>query len=175
MGEVSLSKKGIHSYTEMWQLGAKYNYSKPLGRKWYFNSHAQGILRVPFDQPFYNSKLFGYNDFYLRGLEKYVIDGVAGIVSRQTIRKELFKFNIPTFISSATHDRIPFRFYAKAYTDVGYSHNKIFTQNSLTNRMLYTTGFGIDVVTFYDFVFRFDYSFNQLGQNGLFLHFKNEF
>jgi hypothetical protein len=41
--------------------------------------------------------------------------------------------------------------------------------------MMYTAGFGLDIVTFYDFVFRFDYSFNQLGENGLFLHFKNEF
>jgi hypothetical protein len=119
--------------------------------------------------------MFGYRDFYLRGLEKYVIDGVAGILGRQTLRKELLRFNVPTFITSSTHDRIPFTIYAKAFTDMGYSHNKMFPENSLVNKMLYTTGFGIDVVTFYDFVFRFDYSFNQLGQNGLFLHFKNEF
>jgi outer membrane protein assembly factor BamA len=175
MGEVSLSKRGIHSFTEMWQLGAKYNRAKDLGKKWSFNWHTQGILRIPFDQPFYNTTLFGYNDFYLRGLEKYVVDGVAGVLSRQTIRKELLKFNVPTFISSGTHDRIPFRIFAKAFTDVGYAHNKTAPQNSLTNRMLYTSGFGIDIVTFYDFIFRFDYSFNQLGQNGLFLHFKNEF
>lgn len=173
-GEISLSKRGIHSYTEMWQLAGKYNKAMDLRRKWSFNWQLNGVLRVPFDQPFYNSHLFGYNDFYLRGLEKYVVDGVAGILSRQTIRKQLLQFSVPTFISSSTHDRIPFRIFAKAFADVGYSHNKMFPQNSLTNRMLYTAGFGIDVVTFYDFVFRFDYSFNQLGQNGLFLHFKNE-
>jgi outer membrane protein assembly factor BamA len=175
MGEVSLLKRGIHPYTEMWQLSARYNKAMDLGKKWSVNWEGQGILKVPFDQPFYNSSMFGYHDFYLRGLEKYVIDGVAGFLARQTIRKELLRFNVPTFISSTTHDRIPFTIYAKAFTDMGYSHNKSFPENSLTNKMLYTTGFGIDVVTFYDFVFRFDYSFNQLGQNGLFLHFKNEF
>lgn len=173
--EISLSKRGIHTYTEMWQLIARFNRAKDLGKKWSFQWQGQGLIRLPFDQPFYNSQLFGYNDFYLRGLEKYVIDGVAGLLSKQTIRKELFRFNIPTFISSGSHDRIPFRVYAKAFGDVGYSHNKMFRDNSLTNRMLYTAGGGIDIVTFYDFVFRFDYSFNQLGQNGLFLHFKNEF
>jgi hypothetical protein len=174
-GEISLSKRGIHKDTEMWQLIARYNRAKDIGKKWSFNWQAQGLLRVPFDQPFYNSQLFGYNDFYLRGLENFVIDGVAGFVTKQTIRKELFRFNIPTFASSGTHDRIPFRVFAKAYADMGYSYNKMFRDNSLVNRMLYTAGAGIDLVTFYDFVFRFDYSFNQLGQNGLFLHFKNEF
>ena len=36
-------------------------------------------------------------------------------------------------------------------------YNKRSPENSLTNRMLYTTGLGIDMVTFYDFIFRFDY------------------
>jgi len=174
-GEVSLLKRGIHRDTEMWQLIARYNRATDLGKKWSFNWQAQGLLRVPFEQPFYNSQLFGFQDFFLRGLENYVIDGVAGILSKQTIRKQLLSFNIPTFIASSSHDKIPFRVFAKAYADVGYAHNKVFRDNSLANRMLYTTGLGIDIVTFYDFVFRLDYSFNQLGQNGLFLHFKNEF
>lgn len=175
MGEASILKKGIHSYTSMWELSAKYNRAIDLGKKWYFNWQAQGMLRYPFEQPFYNSKLFGYKDMFLRGLENYVIDGVAGGMSRHTFRRELFSFNIPTFLRSRTHDHVPFRVFAKAYTDIGYGYNKSFRDNSLVNKMLYTTGFGIDMVTFYDFVFRFDYSFNQLGQNGLFLHFKNEF
>ena len=175
MSEVSISKKGIHSYTEMWQLSAKYTKAVDLQRKWSFTWETKGVLKLPFDQPFYNSQLFGYQDMYLRGMEKYVIDGVAGAMSKQTIKKELFHFNVPTFISSGAHAKIPFRVFAKAFADAGYSYNKTSPENSLTNRMMYTTGLGIDVVTFYDFVFRFDYSFNQLGQNGLFLHFKNEF
>ncbi|MBL7698568.1 MAG: hypothetical protein JNK79_10425 [Chitinophagaceae bacterium] len=175
MGEASITKRGIHSYTDMWQLLAKYTRAADLGKKWAFSWETKGVLRLPFDQPYYNTMMFGYQDMYLRGLEKYVIDGVAGVMSKQTIRKELFRFNVPTFINSGSHAKIPFRVYAKVFGDAGYTHNKNPSLNSLTNKMMYTTGFGLDMVTFYDFVFRFDYSFNQLGQNGLFLHFKNEF
>lgn len=175
MGEASVSKRGIHSYTEMWQFGMKYTKATDLGRKWSFSWETKAVLRLPFDQPFYNTMMFGYQDMYLRGLEKYVIDGVAGAMSKQTIRKELFRFNIPTFINSGSHSKIPFRVYAKAFADAGYTYNKNTALNSLTDKMMYTTGLGLDLVTFYDFVFRFDYSFNQLGQNGLFLHFKSEF
>lgn len=173
--EASILRKGIFSYSNMWQLAAKYQRATDLGQKFYFNWQGSGVIRYPFDQPFYNTQLFGYGDMYLRGLENYVVDGVGGLMSRQTLRRELFKFNVPTFVGSKSHDKIPFRVYSKVFFDAGYAYNKRFPENSLTNKMLYTAGFGLDVVTFYDFVFRFDYAFNQLGQNGLFLHFKNEF
>jgi hypothetical protein len=41
--------------------------------------------------------------------------------------------------------------------------------------MLYSTGIGIDVLTLYDFTLKLEWSFNQLGQNGLFLHRKSIF
>jgi hypothetical protein len=75
----------------------------------------------------------------------------------------------------SSFDRIPFRIYATAFSDGGYAYNENFYAHSLVNRLLYTAGFGIDIVTFYDLTFRFDYSFNQLGQNGLFLHIRNDF
>ena len=175
MGEASLLKRGINKETDMWQLAAKFTRAWEIGRKLYFVWQGNGVIRYPFDQPFVNSQLFGYNEMYLRGMERYVIDGVAGILFKQTFRRELFHFNVPTFIRSKSHDKIPFRFYAKTFMDAGYAHNEVFKGNSLVNQMMYTAGFGLDITTFYDFVFRIDYSFNQLGQKGLFLHLKNEF
>lgn len=175
MGEASILKRGIHSDMNMWQLNGKVAKGWKLSKKFYLGWQGYGVLRLPFDQPYINQRLFGYGDLYLRGLERYVIDGVAAFMTRQTLRRELFRFSIPTFLRSKSHDRIPFRIYARTFGDIGYAYNKTSTENSLVNRMLYTGGVGVDVVTFYDFIFRFDYSFNQLGQKGLFLHIKNEF
>jgi hypothetical protein len=70
---------------------------------------------------------------------------------------------------------IPFKVFMKAYGDVGYSYNKNnYTANSLTNKFLYTGGFGIDILTIYDVVFRLEYSFNQMGERAMFIHM-NEF
>ncbi|NII24685.1 hypothetical protein HB364_06335 [Pseudoflavitalea sp. X16] len=175
MGEASLLKRGIHKNMDMWQLSAKVTKGWQLTKKTFYSLQGTGVLRVPFDQPYINHRMFGYGDMFLRGLEKYVVDGVAGLMARSTLRRELFRFNINTHLRSRSHDRIPFRIYARTFGDMGYAYNKNFTGNSLTNRPLYTGGFGVDVVTFYDLILRFDYSFNQLGQNGLFLHIKNDF
>jgi hypothetical protein len=143
-------------------------------KKTYFGWQVMGTIKLPFDQPFINQSIFGYGEFYLRGMERYVIDGSAALLSKQSLRREILRFNVPTYIKSTSHDHIPFRIYARLFSDVGYSYNKNMTNNSLTNRLLYTGGFGLDIVTFYDIVLRFDYSFNQLGQNGLFLHIRND-
>ena len=175
MGEASLIKRGIHNETNMWQLAGKVTRAWDLGHKSSYALQAMGGLRLPLNQPYVNSQMFGYGELYLRGLEKYVIDGVGSFMVRNTLRKQLFKFNVAPPIRSRSHDKIPFVFYGKAYADYGYAYNKVFLDNSLVNRNLYTGGIGIDVITFYDLVLRFDYSFNQLGQNGLFLHIKNDF
>ena len=175
MGEIFFLKRGINKDMNMWQLNGKLTVSHALNKKTWYAWQAQGLLRVPFNQPFVNQRLFGFSDLYLRGLEKYVIDGVGAFLVRQTLRREIAQFKVATHLKSRSHNSIPFRIYLKTYADMGYSHNPVNPENSLTNRMLYTTGAGVDVVSFYDFVLRVDYSFNQLGQNGLFLHIKSDF
>jgi hypothetical protein len=159
----------------MWQFVGRLTKGWQLSRKNYFLWQGAGTLRLPFDQPYINQRLFGYGDIYLRGLENYVIDGVAGALSKQTLRRQIFKFNIPTYIKSQSHDHIPISIYAHIFGDAGYSYNRNFTDNSLVNQFLYSYGAGIDFVTFYDFNLRVDYCVNQLNQKGLFLHIKGDF
>ncbi len=179
MGEMSLLRRGIGTQMDLWQFAGKLTKGWKLAPKLYFSWQGYGVVKAPFKQPYINQRLFGYGDLYLRGLEKYVIDGVAGVMARHTVRREIFNFSIPTFLKSTSHDRIPFKIYARTFSDIGYAHNPNMMHttfsNSLSNRLLYTGGFGIDVVTFYDFIIRLDYSFNQLGQKDLFLHIKNDF
>ena len=172
--ETSLTRRGIDRDMNLWLLSTRLVRSWPLGRKLWFGFENINILRGPLSQPFYNQTLIGYGDVYIRGLDRYVIDGTAGMVLRNTLFRELVNVNIP-IRGSVSHDHIPLRVFATAFSDYGYAYNRDFTANSLVNRGLYTAGIGLDIVTFYDLSFKFDYGFNQLGQNGLFLHIRNDF
>ena len=44
-----------------------------------------------------------------------------------------------------------------------------------SNEFLYGYGLGIDFVTYYDIVFRVEFSANKFGETGLFLHFNAPF
>ena len=105
-----------------------------------------------------------------------MIDGVAGGCLKTTFTKEFFNFfiRIPG-IKGRKPELVPVRILGKVYGNTGYVHNPQPGQNGLSNRMLYSGGVGIDIFTMYDVTFRLEYSFNQLGQNGLFLHRKSIF
>jgi outer membrane protein assembly factor BamA len=173
---LSISRKGINSDMNLWQLNLQSIESFQLANKTYFSTQNMATIKLPFDQPFYNRQLFGYGNFYLRGLEKYVVDGEAGFAARNSFLRQVTSFNLPIKIPFLGLYEVPFRVMGKVFSDVGYIYNNNpDPSNTLSKKFLYTEGFGIDIVTSYDFIFRVEYSFNQLGQNGLFLHIHNDF
>jgi outer membrane protein assembly factor BamA len=172
----SFMRRGFTKDMDLWQLTAAGTYTIPIFTKSQLFLQGIGTMKFPFDQPYYNKRLLGFGDLYMRGLEYYVADGIAGFVGRATARREVLNFHIKPPIVIEGHDKIPFRIFVKMYGDLGYAYDKSPSgYSSLTNKWLKTWGVGIDIVSFYDFVIRFEYSFNQLNEQGLFLHSRSDF
>jgi outer membrane protein assembly factor BamA len=166
---------GLTSDINMFSVEATLNKYYPLGKKWYAGVQLSGKIKLPFDQAYINQQGLGYYENYLRGLEYYVVDGVATALAKTTLRKKLVDFSIPMPFHIKNIPRIPFAFFAKTYADLGYAYNKKIYPSNLNNRLLYTAGIGLDILTLYDINLRFEYSFNQLHENGLFLHTQGGF
>ena len=92
-----------------------------------------------------------------------------------TVKKKLFSVNIPFKYFPKLLTKIPITVFAKTFTDVGYAYTQKKYDTYLNNRLLYSGGFGIDILTLYDINLKFEYSFNQLNENGLFLHNQSGF
>jgi outer membrane protein assembly factor BamA len=168
-------KKGFGGPVDLWQFNVKAYKHWTLPHKFYYSLGGEASLKLPFDQPYINMPFLGYGDAYLRGMEYYVVDGVAGGFIRNTLRKEVGTVKWKTGFKSRIYGEIPFRFFIKGYGDFGYVHSKFNTTgNILSNKFLYTGGFGLDIVTIYDIVIRLEYSFNQLNERAFFFH-KNDF
>jgi outer membrane protein assembly factor BamA len=160
-----------------WQASARAVYAIPIRPATSF-FHLEGMLigKLKTENWFYNQRMFGYGFLQLRGLEYNVVDGHAGAALKTTFHQQVFSFVIKNLFNSKTHDRIPVRFFLKAYGDMGYAYNPYaHTSNTLNNTFLRTWGVGLDIVSIYDFVFRIEYSFNQLGREGLYLQTRNNF
>lgn len=166
---------GFTGGINMLSLNGIYNRYLSLGKNWYHSFNGVANIKLPFKQPYINQAAMGYNEYYLRGLENYVIDGVASFLAKYTLKKKLVAFDIPVPIKNKIVPKIPFQLFAKTFTDVGYSYNKSGPDTRLGNRFLYTGGFGLDILTLYDINFSVEYSFNQLGEKGLFLHARGGF
>lgn len=175
IGEAFIYKRGLDNISNLWQIGFHALYAKPILPKTFFRIESAASVKFPTRDYFVNQPLFGYGYYNLRGMEYYVVDGTAGALGKFTLYRELFSYIYKTPFHSKTHDKIPFRVYLKAYGDAGYSYSQNITNTLFNNKLMYSYGVGLDIVSIYDFVFRFEYSFNQLGNNGLYLHAHNSF
>jgi len=170
---IRFSKGGWSKDTRVWQLHGEAFRSWPLGPDYFLSVQAYAGIKLPFTQPFFNRRFLGYGDIFLRGFEYYVIDGVAGGYVRTSLTRELTELRVPVpgvIRRKKGVSHVPVRIFARVFANSGYVHNPQHGLNQLNNRVLQAGGIGIDLLTLYDITFRFEYSFNQLGQNGLFLH-----
>jgi len=174
--EGSLYRRGLDNISGLWQLTGRAVYAIPLNRNTFLHLEGQVIAKTPQRDYFVNERLFGYGFFQLRGLEYNVVDGMTGAALKTTLNKQILSFILRNPFPSKTHDKIPIRIFLKAYTDLGYGYmSKPDITNTLNNKLLRTYGFGMDIVSIYDFVFKIEYSFNQLGRDGLYLQTRNDF
>ena len=174
---VSLTHRGLGlSPIHLWELGFKAGKYITFGKNYSLAIMGLGMVKLPYDQPMYHLAGIGFGDMYMRGLEYYVIDCVAASIFKTTMRRELFNINFPTFFKkSDKYRRIPFKFIAKIYGDLGAAHLPFVNTGFLNNRLLYCFGTGMDVLTYYDLTALINFSVNQLGEKGLFLHIRKEF
>ncbi|WP_462249636.1 POTRA domain-containing protein [Ferruginibacter sp.] len=174
---ISISKRGLGFTGGINALTVEAGLNKyyDLGKKWYSTIQLNGKIRLPFQQAYINQRGLGYGDSYLRGQEYLVIDGVATALIKSTLKYKVAAFKIPLPFKIKSVPYIPFTIFAKTYADLGYAFNKKEFVSNLNNKLLYTGGFGIDILTFYDINLRLEYSFNQLNQKGLFLHTQSGF
>jgi len=147
-----------------------------LGRRFYFASGLNSKFSNNADQPFYMSRAIGFGRDIVRGYEYYVVNGHNFGIFKNNLKFAL----LPTrtydidFIKSEKFGKVHYAFYLNAFFDFGYADNVTSDpnlNNTLENSLLFGYGLGLDFVTYYDLVFRFEYSFNHMGEHGFFLHF----
>ncbi len=174
--EGNLYRRGLDNTVGFWQLGARAVYTLPFTKTSFLHLEGLGIAKAPFRNYFVNERLLGYGFYQMRGLEYNVVDGMLGAALKTTVHKQVLSFILRNPFPSKTHDKIPFRIFLKAYGDLGYAYNpNPNISNTLNNKLLRTWGLGMDIVSIYDFVFKIEYSFNQLGKDGLYLQTRNDF
>lgn len=132
----------------------------------------------PTKQPYFNQQGLGWGQQFVRGYELYVVDGQSYYLNRTSLKFRVL--HLPDFenrlIPAKQFRKAPFSVYLKAHADYGYVvDNTVNPINStLSNRALYGWGPGIDIITYYDIVWRFEYSFNSIGESRFFVHFEAE-
>lgn len=159
--------------TEITVLANKYF---PLNNKIHFVTGISASTYLSPSQPYTLVRGIGYNPDFIRGFEVNVIEGQQIVVHKNSLRYELFSINydISAVMPIEEFSHFPVRAYLSANFDHGHvnDRNRLPENSKLTNSYLYGYGLGLDLVTFYDQVFRFEYSINSQGTGNFFINVK---
>lgn len=155
------------TFRKYWSLGSRFYYTAGLNAKFSDNGR----------QPYFLVRGIGYGRDVLRGYEFYVIDGQNFGILKNNLKFAIIPRTVRDvkFIKSDKFGLIHFAFYMNLFFDVGFVSNSQYygeNYNIMENELQFGYGAGIDFVSYYDIVMRFEYSFNRKGESGFFLHFR---
>lgn len=151
----------------------------PMGKRFRYSILGGVKVSLPKDQPYNDSRALGYEKDYLRGYELYVVDGQYFGLLKQDIRVKVLdkKPKRKPKNPNTPFPPPPLKIYLKTYGDLGWAKDENYAGKNpiMDDRLLYGYGTGVDFVTIYDMVFSLEYSWNHLGERGLFVHFGGVF
>lgn len=160
--------EGINSFT------TKIDYRKyfQLSNRFFFASSIKGKYSFT-KAPYYLQEGLGFGSVLVRGYELYVVKGDHYGLFKTQLRYQLFNKTYKLSpVPFTKFNKIPLSIYLGAYFDAGYvNSDETMADNFLINESLYGGGISFDFVSYYDIVFRIEYSINKMKEHGLFLHF----
>jgi outer membrane protein assembly factor BamA len=165
----------LGSAVDMFSAEIEFSKYWQLHPRWYF-AHAQKLKVSSFKNLSYlYQRNLGYMNDYVRGYELNVIDGQHFALVKTSLRYMLLKpkrFRLG-FLKTDKLGLIPLTIFASANFDMGFGmDSETRATNPMADKWIYGGGVGIDVSTFYDILWRFEYSINREGKHGFFLHFQ---
>lgn len=130
-------------------------------------------------QAFANNTGLGWGGDLVSGYDLYVMDGIDHILFTNHLKKQILDFDykvetlgfLPSqFKSVNIQAHLRFNF------DFAYINEPVYTDtNTLNNRWIYGFGPALDIILYNSYLFSFEYSFNDIGERGLFLEARNAF
>lgn len=173
-GSVDKIGLGIYDDVNIIKVEAKYSRYFDLGKKFYYGTSITGHLSSPTQQPYFNYSGIGYGNNFLRGFERYVIEGQNYATNKNSLKRLLFSIetDISNLVKMKQFSKIPLAAYFSLNFDHGYVSNyPDYEENTLfTDKYIYGGGVGIDIISFYDFVMRWEYSINIEGEHALYFN-----
>lgn len=176
--ELEMTKVGIGVFAnepDLFYGKVTADWYTPLWRRFYWASNVTAKVSANDDAPYFMTKGLGYGNDYVRTYDLYAVDALNFAIFKNNLKFEIIKpvtKNIK-FIKNERFSKIHIALYANIFFDFGYSWKVKIpdgTTSRLANKWLYGTGVGLDLVTYYDLVFRFEYGLNGLGETGFFIH-----
>ena len=129
------------------------------------------LIRNPI--AFANNTGLGYGNNIVGGYELYVLDGTDFVLSENQLKARFFNkvLDISKYMPIPAFKQLDLQIFLRWNTDVAYVNEPRYRYtNDLNNRWVIGFGPSLDFLFYNNFLYKFEYNFNQLGESGLFIH-----
>ena len=175
--KVFVDKKGLGIFSKdvnLFYYGIDFHFYQQLNKKWYVAEMVKASNSAGENAPYYYQQSLMHKKDFIRGYDLYTLKGDQMYYFRSNIKYELVKPNIKKVKEGQEKNKfkaLQYAFYLNAFADFGYITNHFTENNPYNNKGLYSWGLGLDFVTYYDMVLRFEYAFTSIGTNGFYIGF----
>jgi len=122
---------------------------------------------------FANNTGLGYGEDIVGGYELYVIDGSDFVLGENQVKFKVFDnlINLGKFMKFKSFKKLDLKVFLRGNVDFAYVNERHYTAtNTLNNKWIIGFGPALDFIFFHNFSIKFEYSRNQFGEFGLFIH-----
>ncbi len=145
-----------------------------LSSRFFIASGAVLLGTIHSDPFFLSTQFMGYDNDFCRGFGYQVIPAKHFAIHRNNLKYNILKqrkIHLP-LIRTTRFNTVPLAFYANLFYDHALSYKGNFAAlNPLAGKYLAGWGIGLDLVTYYDKVFRLEFTMNRFREKGIFLQF----
>lgn len=176
--DVNLEKKGLGIFSDQineFSVSAHFDQYFNIYKRLYFAyNFGAKFSNQGVQSPYFITSGLGYSPNTIRGYELYVVDGQKLGIVKTNLKFEILPktaFNI-NWIKSTKFSEVFLAMYANLFFDAAYVDDIYSYQlNPLSNQLLWSTGIGLDMITYYDLVLRLELSINKQKEQGFFISF----
>ena len=176
--KIFLDKRGlgiVDRDVNYFYYGIDFRFYQTIGERWYMAEMFKLENSAGENHPYhYQLNMTNSKIDFIRGFDLYTIRGDQMYYTRNNLKYALVKPKRKKVKKGQEENKfkaLQYAFYLNAFADAGYVTNKFTENNPYNNKMLFSWGLGLDFVTYYDMVFRFEYAFTSIGTNGFFIAF----
>jgi len=126
--------------------------------------------------PYNKQRALGYGKDYIRGYELKVIDGNHFVLGKSELKYRFLNKKYKFLPGVKNYELLPVALFLSSFFDMGYVKKVLpatstADDNKLPNSFQYGYGAGLNVVMFYDYCFRAEYSFDRYMNNRMYFSF----
>ena len=173
--EYSVFKVPVEPYPTL-MLKAGYSRYFNIKGDWFGSFHAGARMYYNSALQYTHAQALGYGKDYLRGYELNVIDGNNFLLGKAELKYRFLERKYKFADNVRNYEELPVALYLSGFYDAGYvvNHNlrnATVKENLLPNSFQNGFGAGLNVVMFYDYCMRIEYSADKHLQSRFYLSF----